>query len=165
MIVRAFWPGRGGPTQKFLSEIRVDSKCLESECPGAAPTSFEVVVIRELAGRFSGPRTFIEDLEKLIPEFYDQIGYHLRPWVPPPPSIDKRDPIQDADIVEASEERSREGVLQSESDIVEASKERNADIVEASEERNGEGVSQSESDQSRVPQEPSDTGVPSAEDR
>ena len=165
VIVRAFWPGRGGPTQKFLSEIRVDSKCLESERPGAAPTSFEVVVIRELAGRFSGPRTFIEDLEKLIPEFYDQIGYHLRPWVPPPPSIDKRDPIQDADIVEASEERSREGVLQSESDIVEASKERNADIVEASEERNGEGVSQSESDQSRAPQEPSDTGVPSAEDQ
>ena len=126
VIVRAFWRGRGGSTQASLSEIKVDSKCLESGRPGATPTSFEVVIIRDSTGRFSGRRTFIEDLENLIPEFYDQIGQNLRPWAPPPPSIDKRDPIQDTDTGEASEERS------------------------------GDGVSQSESDQSRDSQEPSD---------
>ncbi len=134
VIVRAFWPGRGGPTQASLAQIKTDPKCLESGRSDAAPTSFEVAMIRDLAGRFSGRRTFIEDLEKLIPEFYNFIGQNLRPWVPPPPSIDKRDPIQDTDIVEAGEERSKDG------------------------------ISQSESDQSRAPQEPSDTGVPFVED-
>ena len=73
-------------------------------------------MIRDLAGRFSGRRTFIEDLENLIPEFYDRIGQNLRPWAPPPPSIDRRDPIQAADTVDASEERTGDGVAQSESD-------------------------------------------------
>ena len=116
VIVRAFWLGRGGPTQASLSEIKTYPKCLESGRPGAAPTSFEVIMIRDLAGRFSGRRTFVEDLEDLIPEFYDRIGQNLRPWAPPPPSIDKRDPIRDTDIAEASEERNVDGVLQSEPD-------------------------------------------------
>ena len=116
VIVRAFWLGRGGPTQATLSELKTDPKCLESGHLGAAPTSFEVVMIRDLAGRFSGRRTFIEDLENLIPEFYDRIGQNLRPWAPPPPSIDRRDPIQAADTVDASEERTGDGVAQSESD-------------------------------------------------
>ena len=100
----------------------------------AAPTSFEVIMIRDLAGRFSGRRTFVEDLEDLIPEFYDRIGQNLRPWAPPPPSIDKRDPIQDTDIVEASEEP------------------------------NAGGVSQSEADQPHDPQDSSDADLPPAED-
>ena len=134
VIVRAFWLGGGGSTQASLSEIKTDPKCLESGRPGATPTSFEVVMIRDLAGRFSGRRTFIEDLENLIPEFYDRIGQKLRSWAPPPPSIDKRDPIQDTDVAEASEER------------------------------NGDGVSQPDSDQLRDSQEPSDADLPPAED-
>ena len=134
VIVRAFWLGRGGATQASLTEIKSDPRCLESGHTGATPTSFEVVMIRDIAGRFSGRRTFIEDLENLIPEFYDRIGQNLRPWAPPPPSIDKRDPIQDTDIVEASEERNVDGVLQS------------------------------ESDQTRDSQEPNDAGFPPAED-
>ena len=116
VIVRAFWLGRGGPTQASLSEIRTGPKCLESGRPGAAPTSFEVIMIRDLAGRFSGRQTFVEDLEDLIPEFCDRIGQNLRPWAPPPPSIDKCHPIQDTDIVEASEEPNGGGVSQSEAD-------------------------------------------------
>ena len=134
VIVRAFWPGRGGTSQASLSEIKTDPKCFESGHTGAAPTSFEVVIIRDIAGRFSGRRTFIEDLENLIPEFYDRIGQKLRPWAPPPPSIDKRDPIQDTDVAEASEERK------------------------------GDGISQPESDQLRDSQEPSDADLPPAED-
>ena len=137
VIVRAFWRGRGGSTSTqdaSLTEIKSDPRCLESGHTGATPTSFEVVMIRDIAGRFSGRRTFIEDLENLIPEFYDRIGQNLRPWAPPPPSIDKRDPIQDTDIVEANKERNVDGVLQS------------------------------ESDQPRDSQEPNDAGFPPAED-
>ena len=74
--------------------MQADTSCLETDRPGAVPTSFEVVVITELGGRFSGRSTFIEELEKAIPTYYDRVGQHLRKWVPPPPTIEKRDPTQ-----------------------------------------------------------------------
>ncbi len=105
VIVRALWP-RGATTQEYLSKVRGDINCLEIGRPGATLTSFEVVMVEYLAGRFSGPRNFIEDLEELVPEFYDIIGQRLRRWSPPPPPIDKRDPIQEPTTSKASEERS-----------------------------------------------------------
>ena len=96
--IRAFWPGRAIATQAPLTEVKVDSKCLENESPGMAPTGFEVIMIRDIGGRFSGRRTFIEDLENMIPEFYEEVGQHLRPWAPPPPSIDKEDSIEKGDV-------------------------------------------------------------------
>ena len=115
VIIQAFWLGRAPLTQASLSEVRIDPKCLESGRPGATPVGFAVVMIKDLAGRFSGPRTFIEDLENLIPVFYDRIGQNLRPWTPPPPSIDRHDPMQEdsvakGDRVEASEEGNRDPV-------------------------------------------------------
>ena len=104
--IRAVWPGRAMPTQASLSEVKADSRYLENERPGMAPTSFEIVMIGDIAGRFPGRRTFIEDLEKLIPEFYDEIGQHLRPWAPPPPSIDKDDTVQQPDTAETDQRRS-----------------------------------------------------------
>ena len=114
VIIRARWPGKGLPTQAKLSEIQVDTKSLESGRPGAIPVSFEVIMIRGIAGRFSGRQTFIEDLEKLIPEFYERIGQRLRSWSPPPPSIVKRDPIEKPTTVETSGVRHEDGVSQSE---------------------------------------------------
>ena len=95
--IRAFWPKRAMATQASLSDVRADSRCLENDRSDMTPTGFEVVTIRDIAGRFSGRRTFIEDLEKLVPEFYEEVGQHLRPWTPPPPSIAKEDPIDEAD--------------------------------------------------------------------
>ena len=93
VILRVYW-GRRGTTQASMAEVREDASCLESGRSGVLPNSFEVILIRSLGGRFAGRRTFIEDLETLVPEFYDRIGQNLRPWTPPPPSIDKRDPIE-----------------------------------------------------------------------
>ena len=104
--IRAFWPGRAVPTQSSLSQVEADPKCLENDRPGMAPTGFEIVMIKDIAGRFSGRRTFIEDLEKLVPEFYEEIGQRLRPWTPPPPSIDKEDPIHDSENAKPDHENS-----------------------------------------------------------
>ena len=82
--VRAFWPGRAMQTQASLGDVKVDAVCLNNESVGKPPTGFEIAMIRDIAGRFSRRRAFIEDIEKLVPEFYDQVGQHLRPWVPPP---------------------------------------------------------------------------------
>ena len=104
--IRAFWPGRAVPTQSSLSELKDDPTCLENDRPGMAPTGFEIVMIKDIAGRFSGRRTFIEDLEKLVPEYYDEVGQHLRPWAPPPPSIDKEDPIHESENAKPHHENS-----------------------------------------------------------
>ena len=103
--VRAFWPGRAVSTQASLAEVKADPSCLENDRRGMAPTGFEVVMIKDVAGRFSGRRTFIEDLEKLVPEFYEEIGQRLRPWTPPPPPIAKNDPIHEAGMEPKDEER------------------------------------------------------------
>ena len=108
IVVRAFWPGRTLPTQASLDDVKMDSKCLETEQSGMAPIGFEVVMIRSTADRFSGRRTFMEDLEKMIPKFYDEVGQHLRPWTPPPPPIDKEDPIREADASQSGRQGIRD---------------------------------------------------------
>lgn len=102
IFLRAFWPGRGKPTQRKLSEARVNPKCFDDEC-GVAPTSFEVIMVKHLAGRFAGAKTFIDGLEELVPEFYNRIGQRLQRWSPAAPAIDKHDPIQHAATVETTE--------------------------------------------------------------
>ena len=106
VIVRAFWPGKTPPTRAPLSEIRKDTKCLEVERPRATPTSFEVRMNKDLVGGFSKPKNFIKDLEEFVPQFYKQIGEHLRRWIPSPPPIDKRDPIQESTAPNTTEESS-----------------------------------------------------------
>ena len=97
VAVRALWPRRILPTQASLADVKADSKSLENDSQKSPPTGFEVIMIKDIARRFSGRSTFIEDLEKMVPEFYDNIGCHLRTWTPPPPPIAKDDPIHESD--------------------------------------------------------------------
>ena len=93
VLIRVYWAGRSGQTQAPLSDVFGNPKCLEEGIQGSLPSRFEVVMVRDLAGRFSGRGTFIDDVEAAVPEYYDRVGQHLRAWTPPPP-IEKRDPIE-----------------------------------------------------------------------
>lgn len=86
-FVRAFWPGRARLTQASLAELRADPSAIQAENPSLAPTSFEVVYVREAGTRFSGPRSFIEEVEIAAPEFYQVAGQNLRPWSAPAPKV------------------------------------------------------------------------------
>ena len=132
VIIRAVWP-RGATTQEYLSKVRDDVNCLEIGRPGATLMSFEVAMVKYLAGRFSRPRNFIEDLEKLVPDFYDRIGQRLRRWSPPPPPIDKRDPIEETPAPKVSESRSGHGsprLEMSQSPALAVSDESNSSFIE-----------------------------------
>ncbi|WP_029042005.1 hypothetical protein [Cucumibacter marinus] len=85
LVVRAHWPGRTSPTQEFLNVLRDRPDALQVDNSQAAPHSFEVLMIETLGKRFSGRRTFIEDLECVVPDFYDMAGQHLRAWQASPP--------------------------------------------------------------------------------
>ena len=91
IIVKALWPGKSAPTQSRLEDLRNNPKLLEDGKADLRQHSFQILVVRDLAGKFSGRRTFIEALETIVPEFYEQVGQHLRAWVPRPPKIEARE--------------------------------------------------------------------------
>ena len=88
--VRALWPGRAEPTQASLSTLREAPDALEASNKSLTPNWFEVLLVRSIAGKFSGTKTFIEHLEEAVPAFYEQAGQHLRAWQPPAPKISKQ---------------------------------------------------------------------------
>ncbi|MEX2327623.1 MAG: hypothetical protein WD558_07815, partial [Pseudomonadales bacterium] len=85
--IKASWPGRAPATQEKLEILREDASRLDTNQKAQSPTSFDVMLVRDAAGKFSGNKTFIEQLEEVVPYFYEQIGQHLRAYVAPPPRI------------------------------------------------------------------------------
>lgn len=94
IYVKAIRPGRAEDTQAPLAEVLRDASILESNGTNVAPVAFEVFHMVDLAGKFSGSKVFIEQLEIAVPYFYEQVGQRLRAWVEPPPKIRKRDPAE-----------------------------------------------------------------------
>jgi len=84
--IRAWHKNAQLPSQAALSIVRTSPQCLVADGKEKVLFArFEVAMVCDLAGKFSGTQTFIKSLEDLIPEFYAQVGQHLRAWVPPPP--------------------------------------------------------------------------------
>ena len=55
------------------------------------PKRFEVFLLSDDGRRFAGRKTFIEEVERAVPHFYDNVGQSLERWVarPPKPVLDK----------------------------------------------------------------------------
>ena len=85
IFIRAHWPGRADATQRALTDLREAPDLLQAENSSLVPHSFEILIVEDLGGRFGGSRTFIEDLERIIPAYYDLVGQYIRAWQPPPP--------------------------------------------------------------------------------
>lgn len=83
--IRAKWPGRTPDTMESLSRVRENPAAIQTANAKLTPRAFEVLMVKDLAGKFSGARSFVEHLERIVPEFYDQVGQHLRAWRPAPP--------------------------------------------------------------------------------
>lgn len=47
----------------------------------------QVFTSLDLGGKFSGNRVFIEQLESLVPHFYENAGQYLKAWVAPAPRV------------------------------------------------------------------------------
>ncbi|RWO10978.1 MAG: hypothetical protein EOS07_07400 [Mesorhizobium sp.] len=106
--IRLFWPGRGPFTQHPLTALRDRPEAAEGI--GKVVTSFEVVFARDLGGRFAQRKNFIIDLEQAIPDFYEQVGQHLKAWQPQAPKI-KEDRLDATDVsTEALREEAEDAV-------------------------------------------------------
>jgi len=84
VLVRIVWPSRAPDTICRLAELRDDPKAIVGNAT-QAPKSFEVFLLSGDGRRFSGRKTFIDEVEHLVPLFYDQIGQNLERWLPKPP--------------------------------------------------------------------------------
>ncbi len=93
--IRLFWPGRAPFTQYPLAVLRDTPEAAEQ--PSKVAVSFEVVFARDLGARFAQRKNFIVDLEEAIPEFYEQVGQHLKAWQPQAPRI-KDDRLEASDV-------------------------------------------------------------------
>ncbi len=108
--IRLFWPGRGPFSQHPLSLLRQTPEAAEQG--GKVVSSFEVVYARDLAGRFAQRRNFVVDMEDSIPDFYEQVGQHLKAWQPQAPRI-KEDRTDPADVGTAAiQQEAEEAVLE-----------------------------------------------------
>ena len=85
--VRAVY-GRRQDVQAALARVREDPGVLGKDDPRICPSRFEVRLVTPLGRRMDGQKTFVQALEKHVPEFYTQVGQHLRPWVPRAPTVD-----------------------------------------------------------------------------
>ena len=83
----AYWPRRAEATQQPLESVRENPDVLQTENRSLAPTSFEIRMVRDVGGRFSGAKTFIKELEETVPHFYKQVGQRLKRWQPTAPKI------------------------------------------------------------------------------
>jgi hypothetical protein len=104
LYIRLHWPGRGAHTQHTLVEIRENPDLAVEANRDKQVHSFEICMLRQLAGRFSQRKNFIVDLEQTVPAFYETVGQHLRAYQSPAPRV--REDRLDPDSV------SREGLQQ-----------------------------------------------------
>jgi hypothetical protein len=85
--VRCFWPTTSPSTQFRLDELRNDPSRIEEGKGKLKVAAFEVLWVADLGRRFEQRKTFIDELEKAVPAFYETVGQHLRAWQAPAPKI------------------------------------------------------------------------------
>lgn len=90
VFIRAYTMGRGNNPQVKLNEIRENPDALlVREGNQIQPVAFDIILSRDLAGKFSGRNTFIQVVEETVKDFYEFAGQNLEAWSPPAPKIKK----------------------------------------------------------------------------
>ena len=79
--------GRREDIQAALVKVREDPATLAKDDSKICPLRFEVKLISDLRRKMEGPKTIVQALETHVPEFYTEVGQHLRAWVPSAPRV------------------------------------------------------------------------------
>ncbi len=84
-LLRVCWAGRSPDTAAPISAVIGDARTVVPEEKKDLPTGFQVQRVVDLAGRFKGSSTFIEDARRELPRFYKDVVQNLSNWVPKAP--------------------------------------------------------------------------------
>lgn len=93
--IEAIMPGRAPSVRMTLAQLRGGDDVVDRAFAAGVPSSFKVMMVRDIAGRFSGNKTFVEELERLVPDFYENVGQHLQAFQPKPPQVKTEKPAGD----------------------------------------------------------------------
>lgn len=88
--ITAEWSGRAMDTSALVSALREDPNIIVGDNASRVPNWLKVSLVRDMAGKFSGAKTFVETTEAVISDFYQQVGERLKAWVPAPPKLQKK---------------------------------------------------------------------------
>lgn len=99
--VRCYWPYAPHPTHFRLQELREDPGKIEEGKGKLKVAGFEVLLVADLGRRFEQRKTFLDELEKAVPAFYETVGQHLRVWQAQAPKI-AEERAQPADVSPAA---------------------------------------------------------------
>ena len=104
VIVRIKWSSRATDTDVPLKKLREGLDLPEIQSSNVSPRAFEVMSTTTQGGRFSGNKTFIQDVEDLCPHFYENVGQHLKN--PPQPTPPKPHFVKEVIVQEPAEKAS-----------------------------------------------------------
>lgn len=94
LLVKVVWPSRVADTFITLGKLKTNIDAALSDKTDLPPVAFEVILTRDLAGRFKGAQTFVQDGQAVLLEFYNKIGQHLREWIASPPKLTITEPTK-----------------------------------------------------------------------
>ncbi|WP_300546541.1 hypothetical protein [Roseovarius sp.] len=86
-FVRMMWPGKSDDTQFSVSELREDAECATVGKEHLAPHGFHIFLSERLGGKFTQQTNFISELERIVPEFYREVGVNLTAWQRKAPKV------------------------------------------------------------------------------
>lgn len=108
LYVRLHWPGKSDPTQFPLSDLLQDSDIAEQDKSHLCVHKFDVFSSTRIGSRFGQRANFIADLERLVPNFYKDIGSNLVIWKSAAPKMKSKktdaDDVSPEAIFEDAEE-------------------------------------------------------------
>lgn len=92
VTIRAHWPRRILMTSASLQDAMENPNVLLPPGENVLPSYLEVARVIDLAVRFKGAKTFVEDSWNELESYYRDVGQHLSKWVPKPPKIKETEP-------------------------------------------------------------------------
>lgn len=87
IYIRFCWYGGGTRTQNDLASLRLDPSLPQKEKPDMQLASFELCMVTRLGANFTKSRKFIEEFERVVPEFYKQVVQGVKAWQSPAPKM------------------------------------------------------------------------------
>jgi hypothetical protein len=99
--VRCQWPKTSLSTQFRLQDLRDDPDRIDEGKGKLKVVGFEIVWLADLGRRFEQRKTFVDELQKAVPAFYETVGQHLRAWQAQAPKI-AEERAQPADVSPAA---------------------------------------------------------------
>lgn len=95
LYVRLNWPGRSAATQFPLADLRERPDVAWNGKESMAVSSFDIVLVKDLGGKFTQRKNFVSELVSGASDFHVSVGSSLSAWQAKPPKIadDKIEPI------------------------------------------------------------------------